>query len=147
MKPQTLPLIFYLMVSAGCSGNSPKPGVTDGRLRPCPNTPNCVNSQAADKRHGIAPIAYEGERQQARKHLLNILQQMPRTEIVVSEPDYIRATFRSLIFRFVDDGEFYFPDESLIHVRSASRLGYSDLGVNRRRIETIRQALTAQGPF
>jgi uncharacterized protein (DUF1499 family) len=139
MKYYTMPLMLCLMVCAGCSGHSPKLGVTDGRLKPCPASPNCVNSQLQENGHAIAPIAYEGSLADARERLLLILRQTKRAKVVVSETDYIRAEFRSAIFRFVDDVEFYFPEAPVIHVRSASRVGYSDLGVNRKRVEKIRE--------
>ena len=75
-----------------------------------------------------------------REALLSVLESMPRCTIVDKENDYIHAEFRSMIFRFVDDAEFYFdPDKPVIDVRSAARLGYSDFGVNRKRMEEIRQ--------
>ncbi|MFZ5563911.1 MAG: DUF1499 domain-containing protein [Thermodesulfobacteriota bacterium] len=130
------------MALAGCAGTVPGPGVRDGRLAPCPDTPNCVNSQAAG-RHAIPPIAYSGDRTQARDRLRRILETEKRVALVAVEENYIRTTFTSLIFRFVDDVEFYFPDEPFIQVRSASRVGYSDLGANRRRIEHLRQRFAA----
>ena len=117
-------------------------GVEDGRLVQCPTKPNCVNSQAKDKEHFIEPILARGTQLEAKEHLLKILNVMKRSEIKVSGNDYIRAEFTSMIFRFVDDVEFYFPEtqskEIVIHVRSASRVGHSDFGANRKRIEEIR---------
>ena len=71
---------------------------------------------------------------------------MPRTSIVEERADYLYAEFASRLLGFVDDVEFYFPpNERIIHVRSASRLGHSDFGVNRKRIEDIRAKLAAAG--
>lgn len=131
-----------VLVLAGCSGAEPDLGVTDGRLTPCPETPNCVNSQAGDARHAIEPIVVAGTPQAARDRLLQILESEKRADVMQVDDDYVRASFRSAIFGFVDDVEFYFAEQqdgaAIVHMRSASRLGYSDLGVNRKRIERIR---------
>jgi uncharacterized protein (DUF1499 family) len=123
----------------------PKLGINNGHLTECPDTPNCVNSQAADEQHFIQPILFSGTQQEAQSAILKLLKTWKRTRIIVSEENYIRAEFTSMVFRFVDDVEFYIPstkaEETIIHVRSASRIGYSDLGVNRDRIERIRSEL------
>jgi apolipoprotein D and lipocalin family protein len=109
-------------------------------LPPCPDSPNCVSSLAETKKHFIAPIPYNGETAVARYELLGILHSFKRARLATIEENYIHAEFVSSIFRFVDDVEFYFDtDKKLIQMRSASRIGYSDLGVNRRRIEAIRK--------
>jgi len=110
------------------------------RLTPCPKTPNCVSSLAEDKQHFIEPIPYAGETAVAQHELLEILHSFKRVRVVRLEEDYIHAEFVSSVFRFVDDVEFAFDDvKKIIQVKSASRTGYSDLGVNRRRIEKIRE--------
>ncbi|BAY89101.1 MULTISPECIES: DUF1499 domain-containing protein [unclassified Tolypothrix] len=117
-------------------------GVNNGLLSSCPASPNCVVSQNADTKHAIDPIPYHLERDKAREVLIKVLGVVPRTEIVEQTDNYIHALSKSRIFKFVDDVEFYLPpNEPVIHVRSASRLGDSDLGVNRRRVEQIRLAL------
>ena len=117
-------------------------GINDGHLANCPASQNCVVSQNADLKHAIDPIYYHTDRQTARGTLLKVLTVVPRTEVVEQTDNYIHALSKSRIFRFVDDVEFYFPEnENLIHIRSASRIGESDLGVNRRRMEQIRLAL------
>lgn len=117
-------------------------GVSNGHLMDCPASQNCVVSQNADSKHLIDPIAYHVDRDQAREILLKVLTVVPRTEVVKQTDNYIHATSKSRIFKFVDDVEFYLPkDENVIHLRSASRIGESDLGVNRRRLEQIRLAL------
>lgn len=142
--PQTLGAIPGL--SQVFAGESPELGIQDGQLSPCPSSPNCVVSQGADPDHAIEPIAYTGSRDSAREVLAKVLEVVPRTEIVTQGEDYIRAKSTSRIMGFVDDTEFYFPeDEPVIHVRSAARLGESDLGVNRRRLEQIRLALKDLG--
>ncbi len=133
-----LGVVFFV----GCSGTMPKLGVNNGQLMLCPDKPNCVNSQATDEEHFIPPIHFIGTRQNAQDRLLKILKSIERTNIIVTEKDYIQVEFTSKIFRFVDDVEFYFPstktEKLTINIRSASRLGHSDLGANRKRIENIR---------
>ncbi len=117
-------------------------GVTNHHLSSCPTSNNCVVSQDADSKHAIDPIAYHVDRNTARETLLKVLSVVPRTEVIEQTDNYIHAISKSRIFKFVDDVEFYFPpNDSVIHLRSASRVGESDLGVNRRRIEQIRLAL------
>ena len=121
-------------------------GVSNGHLSPCPSSPNCVVSQDGDTDHAIEPITYKSDRATAKETLLKVLSVVPRTEVIEQTDDYIHSESTSRIFKFVDDAEFYFPkDENVIHVRSASRVGESDLGVNRRRIEQIRLAMQDLG--
>jgi len=117
-------------------------GVRDGKLAPCPTSPNCVCSQGADGGHAIDPIGIQGDPATAIPRLRRILESMPRTQIIEEKPDYLRAEFTSQLLGFVDDVELY-CDGKVIQVRSASRLGYSDLGVNRKRVEEIRRAYAA----
>jgi uncharacterized protein (DUF1499 family) len=121
-------------------------GVQDGHLTACPSSPNCVVSQGGDPDHTIEPLPYVGDRQVAYQALLQVLSVVPRTEVVTQTDDYIRTESSSRLMGFVDDAEFYFPsDESVIQMRSASRLGDSDLGVNKRRLEQIRLAMQDLG--
>jgi uncharacterized protein (DUF1499 family) len=120
-------------------------GITNGRLAPCPNTPNCVCTQDADDTHRIEPLAYEGTPREAMARLKAILTAFPRVNIVSESDAYLHAEFTSLIFRFVDDVEFLIDDgRKVIDFRSASRVGRSDLGVNRRRMEAIREKWNRQ---
>lgn len=117
-------------------------GIKDGFLASCPTSPNCVVSQNADETHYIEPITYQGDRQTAKEIFLKVLSVVPDTIIIENTDNYIRTESRSKIMGFVDDAEFYFPDDKkVIEMRSASRLGESDLGVNRRRLEQIRLAM------
>lgn len=124
----------------------PSLGVKDGKLAPCPTSPNCVVSQgASDREHEIAPLAYTGDRADAMATLQKIVAAQPRTQIIKQTDDYLYAEFTSRLMGFVDDVEFYFDsDQPVIQVRSASRLGESDLGVNRKRIEALRLQFMAQ---
>jgi len=114
-------------------------GVREGRLAPCKRSPNCVSSQAdpSDLEHYIAPI--HGSMAAARK----ALESLPRTTIVEARGDYLYAEFRSALLRYVDDVEFFF-DGQVIHVRSCSRLGRRDFGVNRKRVEALRALIEAR---
>ncbi len=116
-------------------------GVTNGRLSPPPRKPNCVSSQAdpADTQHYIAPIGFAGDPATAMKKLRDVIDDQPGTEVIESRPDYLYAEFTSKLMGYIDDVEF-FNDGKAIQVRSASRLGYSDLGANRKRVESIRKA-------
>ena len=129
----------------GCSGERPvNLGVRGGHLTRCPDSPNCVSSQAADESHRIAPLAFSGEPGQAFARLKQTLARRGDTTIIEERPGYLRVEFRTTLF--VDDGEFLLDGvQELIQVRSASRLGYSDLGTNRRRLEALRQALVNAG--
>lgn len=147
-----LPVVYFpLLVS--CAGNRPAGiGVTDGRLSPCPGKPNCVSSSAKDEKHAIQPFTYDSAKDKALEALISVLSKHERATIVVQRDDYLHIEFKSKLFGFVDDVEFYFPvDEHLIQVRSASRIGYSDLGVNRKRIEQLRiefsEAMKSVDPY
>lgn len=108
-------------------------------LPPCPASPNCVSSQAGNSEQRIAPFAFTMHPDEALARLKQVLQEEPRTTIVTEEGGYLHAEVRSFLFRFVDDVEFTLDaDNRVIHVRSASRTGYSDFGVNRRRVERLR---------
>jgi uncharacterized protein (DUF1499 family) len=109
-------------------------------LKPCPASPNCVSSVAEeDDTHRVAPLSWAGDLAEAKARLRHAVQAAGHATIVVEEDRYWRVEFRSRVFRFVDDVEFLFdPATRLIHVRSASRVGRSDLGVNRKRVEKIR---------
>lgn len=116
-------------------------GVKDGRLARPKRTPNCVSSQAdpADTEHYIAPIPFKGDAPGAMASVRQAVESLRNSTVIRQEGDYLYAEYRTKIMRFVDDVEFYFDDkDGLIHVRSASRLGRRDFGVNRARVEAIR---------
>lgn len=129
-------IFVFLVLLTNCSGTRPP---LIGQFPPCPNTPNCVSSKSAVSFHKIDPITYQGTYQKARENLLNIIKTIPRTKISIDENKFLHVKFTSNIFRFIDDVEFYFNDTGIIHIRSASRVGYSDMGVNRNRVEKIRK--------
>lgn len=138
-------LVLGVSFSFGCSGSRPGDlGIRDGKLKACPDKPNCVNSQAlpGDKVHFIEPITYIATRSDEMGRVKAVVSTLPRTRLIREETGYLYYEFTSFLMRYVDDVEFYFDDSTkLIHIRSASRLGHSDLGVNRKRVETIRGLL------
>jgi len=121
-------------------------GVKEGKLLACPSSPNCVNSQTpeSDAEHYIAPLTFEGTAPEAIARIKQVIAAMPRTEVIQQTENYLYAEFTTPIMGYVDDVEF-FADEvtQTLHVRSASRLGQSDLGLNRQRVEAIRAAFNA----
>jgi uncharacterized protein (DUF1499 family) len=132
------PLISFSILAMSCSGSDPG-SVTGGRLRGCPRSPNCVSTFSTDSTHRIMPIPFIGTLEEARERMVKIVTSMKRTSIIKMDKEYLHLEFRSALFRFVDDVEFYFDEkEKLIHFRSASRSGYYDFGVNRRRMGKIR---------
>lgn len=109
-------------------------------LAPCPDSPNCVSSEATDATHGVDPIVFEGSAEQAFARLKRVIAGFPRVRIVDVAGMRLRAEFTSRVFRFVDDVEAYVDSSArVIHVRSASRTGRYDFGVNRRRVEALRR--------
>lgn len=120
-------------------------GVKKGRLADCPKKPNAVSSHAEGE-HFIAPLAFADIPEKAWKDLAAVLAEQPGIEIVHSSENYIYAECKTPGLGFVDDLEFYLPvGAAAIQVRSASRLGYSDFGKNRQRMESIREAFLARG--
>lgn len=116
------------------------------RLAPCPERPNCVSSLAGDAAHRVEPLPLDGPPEQALARLGEIIEAMPRAAVDEVGEGYLKARFRSRLFRFTDDLELMVDRQAgLIHVRSASRVGYSDLGVNRRRVEAIRSRYRPPG--
>jgi uncharacterized protein (DUF1499 family) len=112
-------------------------GVKDGRLAACKRSPNCVSSQAdpADLEHYILPIVFRGEVAALRR----AVESMPRATLIRQEGSYLYAEYRTKLLRYVDDVELFYDEKAgLVHVRSASRLGRRDFGVNRQRVEALR---------
>ena len=113
-------------------------GLKNQLLSPCPGTPNCVSSQEKNSQHRIKPIIFEGSLELAKESLHRVINSMRGTRILTQDVIYWHVEFTTQLLRYIDDVEFYFDGtQSLIHLRSASRQGYWDLGVNRRRVETI----------
>ena len=135
-------LVLWVVLTGipGCSGGQlpVSLGVTEGRLAPCPTTPNCVSSEATTTEQRVEPLRYTGDASQAHARLSAVLNGLARTKTVQSRSDYLHSEVRSAVFGFVDDLEFYFSPPGMIQVRSASRTGYHDFGVNSARVERIR---------
>jgi uncharacterized protein (DUF1499 family) len=108
-------------------------------ITPCQAAQNCVSSHSTDDLHRVDPLRFAGSPEAAFQTLRNLVEGLPRTRIVTAEDTYLHAQCTSRIFRFVDDLELLLDREAgVVHVRSASRIGFSDLGVNRRRVENLR---------
>jgi uncharacterized protein (DUF1499 family) len=148
MKRLILPfLAIGLVFMTGCQKTvSVTTGLTEGKLRPCPDKYNCVCTQDTAERHRIEPLRYIGTQEEAREQLLMVVRRMSQSTLVKADADYIHVEFRSSFFEFVDDVEFLFDDASkLIHFRSAARTGYYDFNVNRKRMEEIRKRFMGPG--
>ena len=137
-------LIVLFLISAvfltvlSCASNRPKVQLIDGRLRPCPNSPNCVSSESDSTSSRIEPLSFQGRPEKAWGDLKETIRDMGG-KIQEEHDGYLWATFTTRLFRFVDDVEFRMvSSDGMIHVRSGSRVGHSDLGVNRRRVEKLR---------
>ena len=134
MKKSLLALLPFL---TACAGEPPQNiGVRDGRLSPCPESPNCVSSFESDEEHSIAAL------DATLAQIQRVVLALDEANIVEQSSDYMYVEFTSRLMDYVDDVEFLYDSASnQTHVRSASRLGYSDLGANRKRIEAIRTQL------
>lgn len=119
----------------------------DNELKPCPDSPNCVSSLADDPSHQVDPFQLAAQhRDTGWSAVRQAVSEQPRTTVIVATDAYLHAECRSRVFGFVDDLELSLaPDGETISVRSASRLGYADFGVNRRRVEKLRSLLIARG--
>ena len=130
-------LCVVLAILSLVSKKTPARGMVDGRLRPCPGAPNCACSEFQDQ-FFVEPLNFDEPREKAWARVRGILEQMG-AKIDVEEEGYLRAVFATRIFRFQDDVELRLDHEKArIHIRSSSRVGYSDFGQNRKRVEKIR---------
>ena len=133
----SIPCLLLAILSL--TAKAPDAGLVEGRLRPCPSTPNCVCSEDEDTPASIEPLAFEASAEAAWDAVKEAVQAMGG-QIEKDDGDYLHAAFTSTLFRFVDDLELRLDEEArVIHVRSASRAGHSDLGVNRKRVEELRR--------
>ncbi len=140
-------IALIAIFAVACGGRMPTDiGPQGDRLVDCPDSPNCVSSFATDEQHGIAPLEVEGSFDAAWAALGDVIAGMERTETVKTSPGYIHAVQTSALMRYRDDLEFLANAAAgRIDVRSASRVGYGDMGVNRDRVESIRAALAERG--
>ena len=136
MSPLPGALVAVLVLTAACAA-PPTPEVIPGMLlAPCPNTPNCVSTETTDTVHGMPPLTFSGSPEAAIETAREALLAEPRARLIEQRANYLHFEMRSRIFRFVDDVEIAIaPADSLLHFRSASRVGKGDMGVNRARME------------
>jgi uncharacterized protein (DUF1499 family) len=135
-----VPILVVYAVSL-LARRPPNLGVKNGQLAPCPASPNCVCTHAEDDEHAIEPLRFIGTPAEAMAKLKQALDMLPRKQVVTETPDYLHVECWSLIFRYTDDVEFLIDGPiQTIQFRSASRIGRSDFGVNRARMEAIRKA-------
>jgi uncharacterized protein (DUF1499 family) len=147
-NPANTFLLFLCLLLVSCSqGNRiDMRGLQNGKLATCPTSPNCVSSDVTDAKHYIEPLRLTAPAAEAWKVVQVVVADLPRTQIIVADESYLQAECRSRVFGFVDDLELQLrPQEKMIAVRSAARLGYSDFGVNRKRIEALRTELSRRG--
>ena len=131
-----------LVAFSVASRKQPELGLSDGQLQPCPATPNCVCSEYQMGAAYIEPLSYTSSAEDAWNRLKRVISATGGV-VVAEEADYLRAVYKTPLLRFVDDVEFRQDrDEQVIHVRSASRVGQSDLGANRKRVTKIRAEFT-----
>lgn len=119
-------------------------GLTDGELMPCPSSPNCVSTQASpeDVEHYAEPIVYTGDRMKTQLLIESFILNNGNAHLVSSKLGYVHFEVKSPLVGYIDDVEFYLPAaDSVVHVRSASRVGYSDFGTNRERVRQIQSLL------
>ncbi|MFK7889131.1 MAG: DUF1499 domain-containing protein [Gammaproteobacteria bacterium] len=122
-------------------------GITDaGTLTACPDKPNCRCSDVSGDDHSIAPLVLKGDAQAAWSVLKNYVEAQPRFKVISNDDHYLHVEARTKLLRFTDDVEFHLrPDDGQIAMRSASRVGYSDLGANKKRLEAVRAAMIEAG--
>lgn len=137
--------ITLAIAALGCTANRIVYDMKqNGFLAPCPDTPNCVSSEAQDPRHAVAPMQLAGDSDTEWADVQAVVSRLPRTRIVTATDRYLHVTVKSRFFGFVDDMELMLdPSSGMISIRSASRTGSYDLGVNRRRVENVRKRLKA----
>lgn len=135
-------ILIIVVVLALAKNNTVPPnlGVKEGTLAPLPDSPNAVSSQTdqADKR--VAPFPYSGTIEQTKSLVKKATAEFGGAQIIAEKPDYLHLVFTVPFIPFKDDVEFFFSEkERVVHYRSASRVGYSDMGVNRKRYERLRK--------
>jgi uncharacterized protein (DUF1499 family) len=130
---------------SACGAGSANLRDGSGPLHPCEGGPHCVSSESSDPKYHVERLTYKGSREHGQEQLINVLKTQDGSRIVDQKPGYVYAIFTSPVFRFVDDVEFMFSDQPhQIEVRSSSRIGYYDFGVNRTRVENIRSAFHSE---
>ena len=143
-------LLLCVVALSGCTTTAPTLGVKNGMLQPCPSTPNCVSSSNTHS-EALSPISLDVPPAVAKEALIEIINSLPRTTILKQDDDYLRVEFKTALLGFVDDVEFLLSSDgdntTRIDFRSASRIGYSDLGANRSRMEQIITLFSKRKPL
>jgi uncharacterized protein (DUF1499 family) len=133
--------ILTLALLSAASRRRPALGVREGKLLPLAPAMRGVSSFVTDEQSRIEPLFFDGAPEEAWTRLKRLMERWPRTRILAAEEGYLHAECSTRVFRFLDDVEFLLdPEARLIHCRASCRVGRSDLGVNRRRVEAIREA-------
>jgi len=134
--------LALLIFISSCSGTMPDNlGLVKGKFIDCPESPNCVSTQTTKEEAKMSPLSFNGSLEEAKQKLTQVINEYPRTKIIKQTDTYMHVEFKTKIMRFVDDVEFYFDESSKkIHFRSASRIGRSDFGLNRKRMEEVTAA-------
>lgn len=140
-----LGVLIISMMFFSCAGQRPENlGIHNDQLTRCSGKPNCVSSQDEDENHLLPVFRYQGEKEANFKKLKKIITSLDGMTLITENDNYLHIECKSAVMGFVDDLEFYFSKENVVQVRSASRLGYSDFGVNRKRVEKLRELFTAK---
>jgi uncharacterized protein (DUF1499 family) len=139
--------LLLTMILCGCSGSpTERQNSESSESLDCPDTPNCVSSLAENPKFRVEPFKLKKDPKSSWDIVKKTVELLPRTKVVSADNSDIHAECKSMIFRFVDDLTLHLTaSNSIIHIRSASRIGYSDFGVNRRRVETLRKKLRQNG--
>lgn len=142
LRKKSIVIALAFLTLFGCGGEMKQNStLADGIFQSCPSSPNCVSSMEEGKQY-IQPLSYSGEVNEALSIIKREIASLSDVSLVEQNDHYLHYAFKSKLFRFVDDFEIYLPDgQQVVHLRSASRLGYYDFGVNRKRVETIKQLL------
>jgi uncharacterized protein (DUF1499 family) len=135
--------VFLAVLASACGHGTGMLRGPDGALAPC-EAQRCVSSLERGTAYYVEPLRYGTSREQAHAQLLEVLRNLPRTRIIVAEPDYIHAEASTATLRYVDDLEFVFAEPGVIHVRSSARFGYYDFSANRDRVDLIRAMFTGR---
>lgn len=141
--------IVLVMVLNLVIGNMRTPknlGVKDGKLAELPNKPNAISTQTDNKEFYVEPFPFKENLEKSKVAVLKAVEKYGDSEIVEKEANYIRVVFTTSKMRYHDDAEFYFDEEEkVVHFRSASRVGYSDMGLNKERYNKLYDYYVKQG--
>lgn len=146
MRTHLLISFLAILSLSACSGNRPQQLLNgDGTFVECPTSPNCVSSDSTSEQHQVAAFTINPDAADLWQSVKVVVATLPRTTLAVDQAQYLHAECRSALMGYVDDLQLQLrPDQGIIAVYSASRLGHSDFGVNRERVEHLRSLLSQQ---